>query len=655
MSSRRSLFRRAATGPASAVACVALALAVLLGQAGFLAPADRAQADLWHRLAGLRGPARHVAIVTVGDADLLRFRNEPLVFWGDHFAQAVAALRTAGAAAVGLDVLFTVNAGAWLGTLGITGRDVGRTFDMAMRGQLARGKVVLAGSAVRRTDAAGEGGEDVLLPTADYLYALPGGRLDVGLTNLHPDPDDVVRGFLPALWSASGEPLGMTFPMLLALRTRGGDADADAAQGLWPLGPDTVRTEDFPLPIGYVGPPGSVPRVGFGRLLAPGAAEDPAVRRLAGRVVIVAVEPSGGQDVHLTPYSGGLFADKGGMMKGAEIQANIVETILGGRRPASAGPVARAALVLACVAAMAVLGAGAGQAAMGLAALALCAAAAASSYAAFAAADVLLGPAQAQAGVLAAYLGSICARLVGSERKRAWLRQSFGRYVSPEVVDELVARGGIPNLGGEARTVTVLFSDIRNFTTISEQLAPGEVMDMLNAYFDRACERIMARGGTVDKFIGDAVMAVFGSPCPCDDHPRRALAAALDISGEARAFREVMAERFGGRDLPEFNVGVGLHTGLAVVGNVGSHARMEFTALGDTVNLASRLEGASKQYGSGIVASRATVEAAGPGVATGARATISVKGRAEQVEIFEILGLESVAEGMDEAPNEREA
>jgi adenylate cyclase len=221
----------------------------------------------------------------------------------------------------------------------------------------------------------------------------------------------------------------------------------------------------------------------------------------------------------------------------------------------------------------------------------------------------------------------------------------FGNYVSDEVVDMLISEGRKVNLGGEQVNVTILFSDIRNFTTISEKLQATEVVEMLNAYFSRVTVPILEQGGNVNKYIGDAVMAVFGSPVHYSDHPRRALIAALEMVRQAEDFRRWMEERFPGRGLPPFAIGVGIHTGDAVMGNIGSVKRLEFTAIGDTVNAASRLEGVTKEMECALVASRQTVQAAGEGVLTGKHENIMVKGKAEPMEVYEIIGLEPVSSG----------
>jgi adenylate cyclase len=212
--------------------------------------------------------------------------------------------------------------------------------------------------------------------------------------------------------------------------------------------------------------------------------------------------------------------------------------------------------------------------------------------------------------------------------------------VADEVVERIMASGKLPDLGGEALNVTVLFADIRNFTSISERLSAHEVVEMLNAYFSSICEPILEYGGTVDKFIGDAVMAVFGAPAPQPDHARRALATALAMAARAAEFQAKMAERFSGKGLPEFHIGIGLHSGEAVVGNIGSPKRLEYTAIGDTVNIASRLEGLTKELGWTIIASHETITAAGPGVLTGGRQESRLKGRQETVLVHEVTGLE---------------
>ena len=375
-------------------------------------------------------------------------------------------------------------------------------------------------------------------------------------------------------------------------------------------------------------------------MLSPGAESDPQIQALKDKVVIIAYEPTGVQDIHQTPYSRGFLNFSARFMSGPEVHANIVETLLTGRFPRPVSAPWRLSYLLMVLtvgtAAFFKLSPRQGLAALGLLAVMV----AVSAYLWFRR-DWLIPVATPQLGLLASYLGVLGLRLTGEERERTRLRQIFGRYVSDAVVEKLLATGKQPNLGGEAVTVTVLFSDIRNFTPMSESLAPQEVVELLNNYFSRACEPILEQGGTVDKFIGDAIMAVFGSPAPYPDHARRAIAAALALAERASDFQAWIARRFPDRDWQDFHIGIGLHTGEVVVGNVGSPKRFEFTAIGDTVNTASRLESLTKELGWTIVASAATIKAAGPGVVTGGAKQVQVKGRQEPVEVLEVKGLKS--------------
>ena len=199
----------------------------------------------------------------------------------------------------------------------------------------------------------------------------------------------------------------------------------------------------------------------------------------------------------------------------------------------------------------------------------------------------------------------------------------------------------MPDLGGESLNVSILFSDIRNFTTISEKLNAHEVVEMLNTYFETACAAVLDEGGTIDKFIGDAIMVQFGSPVRHPDHALRAVRAALVMQQAATQFQGWMAQRFGERDLPLFQIGIGIHTGEAVIGNIGSTQRIEYTAIGDTVNTASRLEGVTKGMGCSFVISQETLDATGGQVITGKHETMQVKGRQQAVDVYEVIGLKT--------------
>ena len=254
---------------------------------------------------------------------------------------------------------------------------------------------------------------------------------------------------------------------------------------------------------------------------------------------------------------------------------------------------------------------------------------------------MLFPAAHLQLGLLSGFVMALGTRLTREEREKARIRNMFAGYVSDDVVNMLISSGQKLDMGGQSMHISVLFSDIRNFTTITEKLSAHETVEFLNVYFERVINVIRAEGGRIDKFIGDAVMAEFGVPYAFPDHAARALRAAVAMRNIAEDFKNWMHNRFPDLDLPEFGIGIGIHTGDAVVGNLGSAHRMEFTAIGDTVNVASRLESETKNLRYVIVASAQTVHAAGAGVVTGRHETIAVKGRSEPVEVYEVIDFKS--------------
>jgi adenylate cyclase len=611
---------------AAAVAAAALLLAVGIAQTSWHRALEATYYDWLHVFAGVRYEPRHAAVVAVDDATLLALKDDPLAFWAPHFARTIETLTQAGARVVGLDFLYQVSAEAWLKKLELPDSEISRNYDAPLRAALAGGNVVLISHLVPHGDGAG-----LLVPPQEQLLLLPGGLHDVGIANLFPDDDKVVRHFRVALDPDARKP-AMSLGALLAIRAAG----ADPQQAAWEIGGATLRRDVAPRLIGYAGPPGTIPVISMSALLKPGALQDPAVRSLKDRVVVLAASNAGTPDQHFTPYSRGAHAAQ---MTGGEIHANIVETILSGRHPRVLPP-ALALMGLGILLCLVTWGFFALRLAWGAALLlGACAAVALLSFASFGH-DWIVPIAGPQTGILAAFLLALAARLTGEERERARIRAIFGKYVADEVVEKLLSEERRPDLGGESLDVTVLFSDIRGFTTISEKLGAREVVEMLNAYFTRVCEPILAQGGTVDKYIGDAVMAVFGSPVRYPDHARRAIRAALGMAREAADFKRWMLQRFPDRGLAEFGVGVGLHSGEAVIGDIGTPKRKEFTAIGDTVNAASRLEGVTKAMACVIVASEATVRAAGPGVRTGRFEQVKVKGKSEAIPVYEIVGLD---------------
>jgi adenylate cyclase len=220
-------------------------------------------------------------------------------------------------------------------------------------------------------------------------------------------------------------------------------------------------------------------------------------------------------------------------------------------------------------------------------------------------------------------------------RQKLYIRRMFGQYMSEKVISHLLDNPEKLKLGGERRRVTLFFSDLAGFTTLSERLEAEAVVALLNDYLSSMTEIILGEEGTVDKFEGDAIMAFWGAPLDQEDQALRACRAAL---AQRQALTE-LNRRFAELGLSPLAMRIGLHTGEAVVGNLGSVKRFDYTVIGDTVNLASRLEGLNKFYGTAIMASEATVAACGDAVEFRELDLVAVKGREAPVRVFEVLAL----------------
>jgi adenylate cyclase len=219
------------------------------------------------------------------------------------------------------------------------------------------------------------------------------------------------------------------------------------------------------------------------------------------------------------------------------------------------------------------------------------------------------------------------------DRMKASLR-SFARYVPTQLVQDLLETGEEAKLGGHKQELTTLFSDLEGFTTLSEQMEPDALVDALQDYFAGMSEVIRGTGGTVDKFIGDAIMAFWNAPRPEEDHALYACRAALAMRAKMLSIQATW--RKAGR--PVIAARIGINTGTALVGNIGSQQRMNYTAMGDPVNLASRLEGLNKAYGTKILLGETTAKAVAGKMVLRAIDWVAVKGRGQAVLVHELIG-----------------
>ncbi len=231
-------------------------------------------------------------------------------------------------------------------------------------------------------------------------------------------------------------------------------------------------------------------------------------------------------------------------------------------------------------------------------------------------------------------LTALISSLATEGREKAQLRSAFGQYLQPSLIDKLLQDPEGLRLGGQRRELTVLFSDIRSFSRFSEALQPDELSDFLNQYLTPMTDIVMENSGMLDKYIGDAVMAVYGAPVPLDDHAERACLSALLMMAELVPLNSLWKEN----DLPEIKIGIGINTGEMSVGNMGSEAHFDYTVMGDAVNLGARLESLTKAYRLSILTGEATKNAASPAFIFREIDSVKVVGRNATATVYELCG-----------------
>lgn len=384
------------------------------------------------------------------------------------------------------------------------------------------------------------------------------------------------------------------------------------------------------LLVNYVGPTQTVATVPFSEVMTMDATR--ARETFRNKIVLVGRAPISMISLRkLTPdtFATPFFTSSKTYLAGVEVHANIVATILEQRFIA---PISGAPRVLLCLGWGAILGlalVGLRPLLGGLVGLAVSPIPLSAAYYLFSRGGFWLPWATLTLQVVVVYGGVLLVRYLASERDLDFLRQAFQHYVHPAIIAKIMAHPEELKLGGDLVYGTVLFADLKGFTTFSERLSPETLVGFLNEYLTAATDIIVEHHGTLNRYIGDAIMSIWGAPLPITDHARLACQAALQL-------QEELVNRNPGwmaNGLPAFHVRIGVHTGPMIVGNVGSRKRFDYTAMGDTVNLASRLEGLCKVYGVSILISETTWKEAG--ISAREMDVVRVKGRESPVRVFE--------------------
>jgi adenylate cyclase len=351
---------------------------------------------------------------------------------------------------------------------------------------------------------------------------------------------------------------------------------------------------------------------------------DPALFKDA--IVFVGVTAAGLHDVFVTPLG------TTGKIPGAQIHANVVDQLLShtaiARAPAGSTSILTALIALAVAALTVLLPMRWGT--LATAAILVALALAALSMFARGTWLPLVPP---LAGVAISAVGGLAWQYFVEGREKRQVTQLFSRYVSKDVFEQVLANPALAELGGKRRTMSVLFSDMRGFTAMTEKGDPEALVEQLNEYFSRMVEVVFAHQGTVDKFVGDMVMALFGAPLDDPAHADHAVAAAVDM---VKAL-DVLNARWTQEGRPALGIGIGVNSGEMIAGNIGSASIRSYTVIGDAVNLGARLESLNKEHGTTIIVSAATVALLKTPPALRPLGSVVVKGKSVPVEIFEVV------------------
>lgn len=472
--------------------------------------------------------------------------------------------------------------------------------------------------------------------SANNLSILNDMASGVGAINWFPDRDQVVRR-LPLVYREGEElvPSLVTEALRVAQGANTYILKASNASGETAFGEQTglnhIKVGDLEIPTAADGairlqfrPSNPAAFVPAWQVLD--GTYDPA--QIAGRIVLVGTSAAGLSDLRATPLDAAL--------PGVEIHAQAIEQLITGRtlsRPDYAFALELVITILACLGLSLLLPrlpATASALVGGFTIVAIVV----GGWLAYRYGGLMLDPSYPALAILVLVSSATIYTHRRVEQQRGQVRRAFGHYVAPAVVDKLIADPGRLELGGEVRTLSLLFCDVRNFTSISEKMTAHELTHFINSMLSPLTEIILEHNGTIDKYMGDAIMAFWNAPLDDPDHARRACVAAVTMAARMetlnREWREEAEEA--GRTFNPVAIGIGINTGDCCVGNLGSTLRFDYSAIGDEVNLASRIEGLSKVYGLPIVIGESTADACGQTVLE--LDLIRVKGRTKPSRLY---------------------
>ena len=564
-----------------------LAIVVLVAAGSFDGLEYWSLSQLFERR-GTRVPGSPIVIVTIDESTFAELDMQWPFPRAVH-AELVTKLAAGRPSAIGIDLIFD------------TPSSRGLADDAALGEAVARAGNVILGAAVAEDIQPFYRRETLNQPVA----VIRRGAVGVAPVNMYPDPDGEIRR-VPLAFDLGGERIAALDAQLHTLVAKAG----------MPAAPLPAARSAL---INYRGGPRTYPWVSYYRVMN---GEVP-VEYFKDKIVLVGPTTEILHDQFPTAFA------RGGDMPGVEVHANALDTLLRGD-PIREVPRALStilAVVAAVLGSLLVVRLHAFRAL--LAAIGLWLALILSAYASFALMDVWLRVMAPSLALVLGYGATVVESFVREQRERRRLSQFF----SPDVVREVVRYKDEGSLTTSRRVVTVLFSDIRGFTSISEKLEPEQVAEMLREYLSEMTEIVFKHGGTVDKYIGDCIMALYNVPFEDPEHAIKAVRTGLEFQERTIAVSQRWEARLG----IAIRNGVGINTGEAVVGTLGSRQRLEYTAIGDTINLGSRLESITKDYKTNIIISEFTYEHVKNHFITKELGDVTVKGKSRPVKIYAVL------------------
>lgn len=588
-----------------------------------LDPLELKSYDLRFRLRGPVPPRSDIVIVAMDEATTQRLKSRLGDLPRSYHAQLIRRLDAAGARLIVYDFHFPAPSRD-----SNQDQELARALEEAVDPTTNLYKVILP---------------QLLDPSGKTVRALPlfaERSLGEGFINIVLDGDGVLRR-IPVLMAVSDKGGGATFALSLALEaarlSRGIESiDPSSKKDVLIMGAWQIPAPQGLMAVNFVGGPGTFPVVSFWQVLEGGAGPE----TFRGKIVFVGSFHPSSHDSYLTPFlrpservDVGVEITRAVQTYGVEIHASALQTVLDGRFISrwTRGQLGWALIALGLLSG-GLLAAWPRRLTTALVGyLLLAVGTGAVAQWSFSARGFWLDVVPIELVLSANFVLGIGIQRAQALLQRAQITRAFGRYVSRQVVRQLVEHPEMVEMGGREAHLTIFFSDIRGFTRLSEQMAPGDVARLLNEYLGAMTAVIFEHGGTLDKFMGDAVMAFWGDPVPQPDHALRAVRAAAKM-------RETLGElrlRWAAQGLPAIQVGMGINTGRVVVGNLGSSDFIDYTVIGDHVNLACRLEQVAE--GDQILLSEATFREVKEWVEAKMLEPIGVKGKAEPVRVYELL------------------